>query len=124
DKLVRRFGRKKLSTLLAPAIRYAEEGFPMTEIFSSYWVASEKKLRGDKAAASVFLPNGHAPRVGELFRNPDQARSLRQIAAHGRKAFYEGEIAKRILERSKALGGVMTAEDLAKFSSEWVEPLS
>ena len=95
----------------------------MTEIFGSYWVASEKKLRNDKVAASVFLPKGRAPRVGELFRNPDLAWSLQQIAAHGRKGFYEGEIAKRILDRSKALGGVMTADDLAKFSSEWVEPI-
>jgi gamma-glutamyltranspeptidase/glutathione hydrolase len=124
DKLVRRFGRKKLATLLAPAIRYAQEGFPVTEIFSGYWAASEKKLRGDPFAAGAFLPNGHAPRVGELFRNPDLAWSLRQIAAHGRKAFYEGAIARRILDRSRALGGVMTAEDLAKFSSEWVEPIS
>ena len=124
DKLVRRFGKKKLSALLAPAIRYADEGFPVTEIFNSYWAASEKKLRGDEFAASTFLPKGQTPRVGEIFRNPDLARSLKQIAAHGRKAFYDGEIGKRILDRSNALGGVMTAEDLAKFSSEWVEPIS
>jgi len=124
DKLVGRFGRRKLATLLAPAIRYAQEGFPVTEIFSSYWAATEKKLRADPFAAAVFLPNGRAPRVGELFRNPDLAWSLKQIAAHGRKAFYEGAIARRILDRSKALGGVMTGEDLARFSSEWVEPIS
>ena len=63
DKLLRRLGRKKLSDVLAPAIRYAEEGFPVTEIFSSYWAASEKKLRQDRNAASTFLPRGHAPRV-------------------------------------------------------------
>src|SRR5258708_7737752 len=123
-KLIERFGRKKLATLLAPAIRYADEGFPVTEIFSSYWLASEKKLRGDKNAATTFLPNGHAPHTGEIFRNKDLAWSLKQIASHGRKAFYEGEIAKKILARSTALGGVMTAEDLAKFSGEWVEPIS
>jgi gamma-glutamyltranspeptidase/glutathione hydrolase len=124
EKLLSRFGRKKLSTLLAPAIRYAEEGFPVTEIFSSYWIASEKKLRADKAAAATFLPEGRAPRTGEIFRNPDLAWSLRQIAMHGRRAFYEGDIAKKILATSRSLGGTMTAEDLAKFSSEWVEPIS
>src|SRR5206468_5996003 len=67
---------------------------------------------------------GHAPRLGEVFRNPDLAWSLSQIAAHGRKGFYEGEVAKRILACSRSLGGTMTAEDLAKFSAQWVEPIS
>jgi len=123
-KLLERFGRKRMADVLAPAIRYAEEGFPVTEIFSAYWVASEKKLRQDKNAERLFLPGGRAPRVGEIFRNPDLAWSYRQIARHGRKAFYEGEIAKRVLAGSKQLGGTMTPEDLAAFSSEWVEPIS
>src|ERR1043165_6653708 len=124
DKLNLRFGRKKLGTLLAPAIRYADEGYPMTEIFSSYWIASERKLRRDTNAAKTFLLNGRAPHTGEIFRNPDVAWSLKQIAAHGRKAFYEGAIAKRILDCSKAHGGTMTADDLSKYSSQWVEPIS
>ncbi len=124
DKLLHRFGRKSLAEVLAPAIQYADEGFPVTEIFSSYWIASEEKLRRDTNAARTFLPHGHAPRPGEMFRNPDLAWSLRQIARHGRKAFYEGEIAKRILATSHGLGGAMNAADLAKFSSRWVEPIS
>jgi len=124
DKLLKRFGRKRLADLLAPSIRYAEEGFPVTEIFSSYWVASEKKLRVDTNATATYLPQGRAPRPGEVFRNPDLAWSYRQIARQGRKAFYEGEIARRLLSTSKALGGTMTADDLAQFSSEWVEPIS
>lgn len=123
-KLLERFGRKKLSELLAPSIQYAEEGFPVSEIFASYWAGSEKRLRGDHNAEKLFLPAGRAPRVGEIFRNPDLAWSYRQIARHGRKAFYQGEISKRILACSTRLGGTMTAEDLAKFSSEWVEPIS
>ena len=123
-KLLGRFGRKRLPEVLAPAIRYAEEGFPVTEIFSSYWVDCEKKLRQDTNAARTFLLQGNAPRPGELFRNPDLAHSLRQIARHGRKAFYEGDIAKLILACSQSLGGAMVAEDLAKYSSEWVEPIS
>jgi gamma-glutamyltranspeptidase / glutathione hydrolase len=124
DKLVRRFGRKQLSELLAPAIAYAEEGFPVTEIFASYWAESQRKLRQNPNAAKTFLPGGRAPRPGELFRNPDVARSLKQVAAHGRKAFYSGDIAQRILATSKALGGALTADDLASYSSEWVEPIS
>jgi gamma-glutamyltranspeptidase/glutathione hydrolase len=124
DKLMRRFGRKTLADVLAPAIRYAEEGFPVTEIFSSYWVESERKLLRDTNATRTFLLNGHAPRPGEMFRNPDLAWALKQVARHGRKAFYEGEIAKRILATSQELGGTMSADDLAKFSGEWVEPIS
>lgn len=124
QKLLDRFGRKRMRDVLAPAIRLADEGFPVTEIFSSYWVASEKKLRQNQNAARTYLPDGRAPMPGEMFRNADLARAYRQIAKHGRKAFYEGEIAKRILKCSADLGGTLTAEDLAKFSAEWVQPIS
>ena len=124
SKLLARFGHKPLRDVLAPAIQYAEEGFPVTEIFSSYWTNSEKYLRANEAAAKTFLPAGHAPRTGEIFRNPDLAWSLKQIARHGRDAFYRGDIAKRILAGSQALGGKMTAADLAEFSSQWVDPIS
>jgi gamma-glutamyltranspeptidase/glutathione hydrolase len=124
SKLLERFGRKRLREVLAPAIQYAEEGFPVTEIFSSYWVASEKYLQANEAATKTFLTGGHAPQTGEIFRNPDLAWSLKQIALHGRNAFYRGEIAQRLLEGSRALGGTLTAADLAEFSSEWVEPIS
>jgi gamma-glutamyltranspeptidase/glutathione hydrolase len=124
QKLLDRFGRKKLSSLLAPSIRLAEDGFPVTEIFSTYWVASESKLHKNTNAARVYLPSGRAPKTGDIFRNPDLAWSYKQIARHGRKAFYEGEIARRILICSAGLGGTLNAEDLKKFSSEWVEPIS
>ncbi len=124
DKLLRRFGRKHLAELLKPAIQYAEEGFPVTEIFASYWAASERSLRRNTNATATYLPSGDSPKAGEIFRNPDLAWSLRQIARHGRKAFYEGEIAKRILTTSRGLGGTMTSQDLAEFSAEWVQPIS
>ena len=123
-KLLERFGRKRLSDVLAPAISYAEQGFPVTEIFSSYWVGCERKLRQDDNAAATFLLQGRAPRPGEIFRNPDLAWSYKQLAANGRKAFYQGAIGKRILACSRAHGGTMTADDLAGFSSRWVEPIS
>ena len=124
DKLLRRFGRKKLSEVLAPAIRLAEEGFPVTELIGGSWSDSKEKLSKDANAAKTYLPNGQAPRIGEIFRNPDLAWSYKQIAAHGRDAFYRGKIAERILKYSKRMGGTMSAEDLAKYSSEWVKPIS
>jgi len=124
DELIRRFGRKRLAQVLAPAIRYAREGYPVTEIFSSYWVGDEAKLRRDPDAAAVFLPNGRAPRPGEIFRNPDLAWSLEQVARHGRNAFYQGEVAQRILRASRARGGTLEASDLAQYSPEWVAPIS
>src|SRR3989442_11827721 len=87
EKLVKRFGRKRLAQLLAPTIRYAEEGSPVPEILSAAWAAGEKKLRQDVNATHTYLPQGHAPKLGEVFRNPDLAWRLKQIAAHGRKGF-------------------------------------
>jgi gamma-glutamyltranspeptidase / glutathione hydrolase len=124
DKLLKRFGRKRLADVLAPAIRYAEEGFPVPELVAEYWADGERKLRKEPNTAALYLPQGHRPGVGEVFRNPDLAWSLKQIAAHGRKAFYEGAIAKKLLAYEKEKGGVMTAEDLAAYSAEWVEPIS
>jgi gamma-glutamyltranspeptidase / glutathione hydrolase len=124
EKMLRRFGRKKFPEVLAPAIRYAEEGFPVTELVSVYWQDAEELLRQDENATHTFLPNEHPLVVGEIFRNPEVAWSLKQVASHGRKGFYEGEIARRVVDSSTRLGGTMTLEDLAKYSSEWVEPIS
>jgi gamma-glutamyltranspeptidase/glutathione hydrolase len=124
SKLLSRFGRKKFSDVLAPAIHYAEEGYPVTEMFSKDWQDGEASLRGDANAAKLYLPNGRAPRAGELFRNQELAGSLKQIAAGGRDAFYRGEIGRHIIEYSQRHGGTMAATDLADYSSEWVEPIS
>ncbi len=123
-KLLGRFGRLKFAQVLAPAIRYAEEGFPVTELVSELWSGAVPMLRSEENAARTYLIDGHAPRVGEVFRNPDLARSLRQIASGGREAYYNGEIARRIVATLERHGGVMTLEDLADYSSEWVEPIS
>src|SRR5580698_2398116 len=124
SKLLARFGTKKFSEVLAPAIYYAREGFPVPEWDAAYWDGSVKLLQRDENAAATFLPGGHAPRVGELFRNPDLARSLEMIAADGRDAYYRGSIAKSIAAYSAKIGGPMTPADLAEYSSEWVEPIS
>ena len=124
QKLADRFGRKKLGEDLASAIKIAQDGFPVPELTAAVWAAETDLLRGDSSASQTYLIQDHAPRVGEVFRNADLAWSLQQIAAHGRDAFYNGEIAKKILESMKHHGGVMTAQDLAEYSSEWVEPIS
>jgi gamma-glutamyltranspeptidase / glutathione hydrolase len=124
QKLSDKFGRKKLAEDLSTAIRLAGEGFPVPEWTAAYWAEEVDLLRGDEAAAKTYLPNDHAPHVGEVFRNADLAWSLQQIAEHGRDAFYKGEISKKILETMKRRNGTMTADDLAGYSSEFVEPIS
>jgi gamma-glutamyltranspeptidase / glutathione hydrolase len=124
SKLVARFGTKKLPELLAPAIHYAHDGFPVPEWDAEYWHAAEPFLRKDANLSSTYLIDGHSPGVGEVFRNPNLARSLELVANGGRDAFYKGEIASKIVALSRKLGGTMTAQDLADYSSEWVEPIS
>lgn len=124
QKLADKFGRKKLSDDLAPAILTARNGYPVTEWVAAYWATETDYLRGDDEATKVYLPNDHPPAVGQLFHNPDLAWSLQQVADHGRDAYYKGEISKRVLETIKRHGGVMSSQDLAEYSAEWVEPIS
>jgi gamma-glutamyltranspeptidase/glutathione hydrolase len=124
QKLADRFGRKKLAEDLAPAIRIAQDGFPVPELTAAAWAVEIDLLRGDSSASETYLIQDRAPRTGEVFHNADLAWSLRQIAMQGRDAFYKGEIAKKILDAMKRHGGVMSAQDLAEYSSEWVEPIS
>ena len=122
--LSERFGRFKLATLLAPAIHHAERGFPVAELTARGWKAQEDLLNATPASRATFTLNGHAPTAGQLFRNPDLARTLRRIAERGRDGFYKGETAEAIVSALGALGGTMTAADLAEFQAEWVDPIS
>ncbi|MGB6836033.1 MAG: gamma-glutamyltransferase [Candidatus Acidiferrum sp.] len=124
QKLADKFGRKKLKEDLAAAIRTAQDGFPVPEWDAAYWAEEVDLLRRDDAATSLYLPGDHAPKVGDVFKNPELAASLEQIAEHGRNAFYKGEISKKILDAMKRHSGTMTAADLAGFSAEWAEPIS
>ena len=124
SQLLSRFGTKKFPEVLEPAIQYARQGFPVPELDAAYWSEAEKLLKTESNAAATFLIDGRVPRLGEVFRNPDVAHSLELIAAQGRDGFYKGDIAQRILATSSRLGGSMSADDLAEFSSEWVEPIS
>jgi gamma-glutamyltranspeptidase/glutathione hydrolase len=124
NKLHERFGRLEWKDLFAPAMFYAENGFAVQEMISMDWQHTRAKLQNDPESRRVFLVHDEAPQFGEVFKNPDVAKTLRVLAAGGPQTFYKGEIAKGILATSRELGGTMTAEDLAEFSAEWVEPIS
>jgi gamma-glutamyltranspeptidase/glutathione hydrolase len=124
DALLSRFGKKSFADVLAPAIASAKTGFPVTELFGENWELTAGYLSRNREAARVFLPGGRAPAVGEIFRNRDLAGTLEEIARDGHDAFYKGAIAKQIIETSDRLGGTMTADDLAEFAAEWVDPVS
>jgi gamma-glutamyltranspeptidase / glutathione hydrolase len=119
-----KFGRLEFSQLLAPAIYYADEGFPLAEVTARAWAASTRLLAAHPNSAETFLIDGRAPAAGEVFRNPDLARSLRRIAERGRDGYYTGPTADAILAISKEMGGTFTAADLAEFQPEWVTPIS
>ncbi|MEP7344270.1 MAG: gamma-glutamyltransferase [Gemmatimonadaceae bacterium] len=123
DALRTRFGSKPLSELLAPAIWYAEEGFPVTEVVADGWSRSEDLHKAHANSAHTYLIDGRAPREGEIFRNPDLAKSLRLIADRGPDGYYRGPIAQAILAISKEQGGTFTAADLADYKPEWIEPI-
>ncbi len=130
-----KFGKLPMKDLLAPAIRYAREGFPVTELISYYWDRNMTRLgenfdKGDGPieefanARATYLIDGHAPRQGEIFRNPDLADTYQLIADGGRDAYYKGEIARTIDAYMKRIGGDLRFEDFAAHHSEWVEPAS
>jgi gamma-glutamyltranspeptidase/glutathione hydrolase len=122
EKLHKRFGRLPWHDLFLPAIYYAENGFPVSELIQWDWENSSSKLEG--AALDLYKPGGRAPKPGEIFRNPQLAHALHLIADLGAKAFYSGPVGEAILATSQKLGGTMTADDLREFQSEWVQPIS
>ncbi len=123
DALRSRFGTKDFSELLAPAIYYAEHGFPVSEIIAGHWAGAEKLLAGHPNSAQTFLPEGRPPSAGEVFRNPDLATSLRHIARDGRDGFYKGSVAAAMLQISEEQGGTLSAADLSEYQPEWVAPI-
>src|ERR1700730_6381082 len=124
QKLLDRFGKKKMNEVLAPAIQIAQDGYPVTEWIALHFAREVDLLRNNDAAAKTFLISDRPPKMGEVIRNPDLAWSLRQIAQGGRDAFYRGEITQRLLALSARHGGSFAAKDFSDFSSEWVEPIS
>ena len=124
DQLLDRFGTMDFADVLAPAILYARQGFPVSEIIQRQWVASESSLAQWPDSAKTYLPNGRAPRVGEVFKNPGLADTYEAIAEGGRDAFYRGSIARRVVAFSEANGGYFTMRDFEDHTSSWVDPVT
>ena len=124
ETLLARFGTKGLDELLQPAIRYADGGWPVHSKVSWDWKNVEEKLR--KNGTHRFLPNGEAPKPGDIFRQPELADTLRAIGKHGAKAFYEGPVAADIVATLRARGGLHTEEDFHNglHAAEFVDPIS
>ena len=129
SEALRRFGTMKFDRVLAPAIDYAQNGYPVSERIAHDWkLPNALPLRGcctqlDPDSVRTWYPSGAPPRTGQIFRNPDLARSFRLLQKYGRDAFYRGEIARAIVAKSRALGGTMTLDDLASYRGEWLQPL-
>ncbi len=119
-----RLGKLPMKQVLAPAIKYAREGFPVSEVIAYYWERNARVLSEFEGFAPVFMPGGHAPRKGEVFRNPQLANTYERLAAEGPDVFYRGEMTRVIAEYMKKQGGFLSYEDLAAHHSEWVEPVS
>jgi len=128
ETIEKRFGKLGFKEALAPAIEYAEGGFPVSERIAADWILPKAlPLRAcctslDPDSVKTLYVDGAPPKAGQVFRNPDLGRTLRLLQQHGAQAFYTGEIASAIVAKSQALGGTMTLEDLAAFKGEWVEP--
>src|SRR5262252_4526278 len=124
EALHSKFGTMPFARILAPAIYYAENGFPVTEIIGAAWQSSAKVLSANKGAKDTYMPDGVAPKVGGIFRNRDLAGSLRLVAAHGRDGFYTGATAQALIREAKEDGVEWTPADLADFQPDWVTPIS
>jgi len=125
-KLHARFGKLPWKTLFQDAIAFASEGFPVAGMIAEAWAdpVGLAKIHANPATAHIFLRDRKQPREGDLFCNPDMARAFTLIAEEGPGTLYNGEVARAVLKTSQSLGGMMTTEDLAGFSAEWVEPVS
>ncbi len=123
-ELHNRFGSMPITEILSPAITYAREGFPVSELIAYYMNLNAGSLKKYPGFSETYMPGGRTPAKGEIFKNPDLANTLAKIAKGGRDAFYKGDVAKTIDRYMKDQGGFLSYEDLATHHSEWVEPLS
>ncbi len=120
---VERHGSMPMADLLAPAIRLAEDGFPVAPLTSFHWSGSAEKLAAAPGGRALTI-DGRGPRAGEIFRNPGLARTFREVAEDGKDAFYRGRIARDLARAVQEAGGVMTVDDLARHQSTWEQPIS
>lgn len=118
------FGRLPMRDILQPAINYARDGFPVSEVIAYYLDRNTQALKNFPNIKETYMPGGRSPEKGEIFKNPRLAVTLDKIAKGGRNEFYRGSIAKAIAAFMKAQGGFLTYDDMARHNSEWVEPVS
>ena len=123
-ELHKQFGSKSMETILSPAITYAENGFPVTELIGYYLQGTSRRFKDYPNFESTYMPGGKALEKGDVFKNPQLANTYSILAKEGRDAFYKGSIAKTIADFIKEQGGFLAYEDLESHTSEWVEPLS
>ncbi len=123
-QLSQKFGQLPFGDLFGPAIEYAQNGFVVSPITAVRWAETPALYPDFPDFGNTFLPDGQAPRAGERFSCPDQANTLKSIAASQGESFYRGELAQKIVNCAKATGGAMTLEDLANHHSQWVKPIS
>jgi len=120
----KKFGTMPMEKILNPAIQYARNGFPVSELIAYYMQGNTRSLQKWPGFKETFMPNGRAPEKGEIFKNPYLANTLEKIAKGGRDEFYKGNIAQTIDTYMKRMGGFLSYEDMAAHTSEWVEPIS
>jgi gamma-glutamyltranspeptidase/glutathione hydrolase len=123
-ELSQKFGKLPFADLFGPAIGYARNGFPVSPVVASQWQAQVPRLKDQPGFAQAFLRDGRPPRAGEIFRFPEQAETLEEIARSGGESFYRGALAEKIAAFSAAYGGALVAEDLSAHRADWVEPVS
>ncbi len=119
-----KFGRLPMTEVLQPAIDYANDGFPVSELIAYYWGRSANFLSKFDGFSEIYMPEGKAPIKGDIFKNPALANTLSKIAKGGKDAFYKGDIARTIDRYMKAQGGFLSYEDMVSHTSEWVDPVS
>ena len=119
-----RFGKKPMSEILQPAINYAQKGIPITELIAYYMELTSRRFKDYPNFADVWMPDGHTPRKGEIFKNPALANTYKKIAAGGRDAFYNGEMTDKMVDFLNEQGGNFTKKDFSSHRSEWIEPVS
>ncbi len=119
-----KFGSMEMEKILEPTIRYARNGFPVTEVIAYYWAGNARSLARYPNVEEVYMPDGRPPAKGEVFKNPYLAETLEKIAQGGRDAFYKGDIARTIGSFMQEQGGFLSYEDMAAHTSDWVDPVS
>jgi gamma-glutamyltranspeptidase/glutathione hydrolase len=123
-KLHEKFGNKKFISLFEPTIAYAKDGFPVSELIAYYLDGSAKRFADYPNFKDVWMKNGSTPKKGEIFKNPELAKTLEEISKTKRESFYEGQLASTMANFIQEQGGFLSFEDLKNYQAEWVEPVS